>query len=170
MHERSLRPLVIGFSLLVLLQATGCAHPPEKELVALFQSERDTLEELRQMFEQDRELSCVTRRFYETMANPFEPKYRPGKYLDQARWDVYRKLFRVIGLEGGMCRSPSSPDSRILFAVSNRGFVFAGSYRGIAYSETSPGTVATSLDNRDHDGTIYVALEAHWFLYHADSQ
>jgi hypothetical protein len=129
-------------------------------LIENFQAHKAELDQLLQMFLTDEPLVRVDFDW----TDPKDPQIIG---VTQERLDVYRRLFRKVGLSRGI--RGQGGKKRILFIYSTRGLGIAGSGKGYAYLKEPPELVVDNLDNyKSKDGksfTAYKHVEGNWYLY-----
>lgn len=123
-------------SLLVLAQASkptpgDIKRLDEPDLRAAFNRERELLDSLRRMAEQDVHVIRVAPDFTWLDSTTKWPRENVG--FGQARWNTYRSLFKTLSLPEGIVRTDDFPGA-IFFVARVRGLCTGGSSAGYVYS------------------------------------
>jgi len=157
--------LVVAVSAYVIVWQPGLVdqlihppHAPDNELIANFHRHRADFEKLREMILQDKDLLRVT-------SNLTQPEDLRSIGISSVRIAEYRKLLKVLGIEGGV--TASSDRANVEFTTSFRGFVTHGSQKGYLYSTNPVTEPLAGLDQFSATG-VGIGLrhiEGNWYLF-----
>ncbi len=137
----------------------------------LFVRHEAQLVKLKDLILQEPQVTCVSADYFFVRGSPqaFESS---NEQLSQSRWNEYRMLMRGLELEGGVCRPlPPQPVTgfvpTVYFYVSAKGFTFSGSTKGIAYKESDPTPLYSSLDRgiRPEPHIGFRAIQDGWYMF-----
>ena len=163
MFRRSSFP---AFVLIGVLTACSSA-PSDRELENAFQRDRQGLEELRAMMDSDSAIRAIRTDWLGPMKGGTEYPGERGGTIDSQRWDQYRKLFRQLGLRGGISRATEGP-CEFYFGSYGSGLAISGTSKGYAYCAGVPSPIVQHLDGGEVSAKTltYRALHDNWYLYY----
>lgn len=156
----------------VSLFLAGCNHPVDTNLEQVFFANGADFDHLVRMAQEDRHVIRIAQDFTWLAKTSAWPRPESELGFSRERWEEYRRLFRKLGLTGGIVRSEDYP-SVIFFMASGSGLATGGSEKGYAYSGDEPSPQLNSLDDakRVHASvqTLHPAfkkLRDNWYLYY----
>ena len=142
--------------------------PTDSELAERFNRHRDLFNQLLAMARADSELVRIAPDFTWTRSSVAWPRPKSEVGFTDDRWNQYRSLFDVLGLEAGLLQRPQDLPKVIYFMVQTKGLVTSGSVKGYAYAEAQLKPQCESLD-RDRGasryGICFRPLTDGWYLY-----
>lgn len=145
------------------------AIPSDYWLSQHFTQGHDSFNRLVTMVQEDSEVVRVASDF--TWARgPIGDAIRPGTEVGFTlqRWNEYRRLFKELGIEGGIAWRPEDKPRVIYFVMRSRGSVLSGTSKGYAFSQSPPTPLCESLDALATDtssGTCFKPIAGKWYLY-----
>jgi hypothetical protein len=168
--------VAVGFGLIVVAALSRAAasrpFPTDESLHARFLAHRVDFETLVAMAKEDNRLSRIAPGF--TWLNDDVAWPRKDVGISEERWNGYRQEFRSVGALEGILKG-NNP-TRIIFPITSRGLVPAGSEKGLVYSEAPLTPVLKSLNKRPPgelwDGpdrshvVAYKPIDDHWYIYY----
>lgn len=159
-------PLLSG-----MLAGGGCgraSHPEDSVLAQHFREHREQFQSLIKMFDEDASLYKIAWDFTLLADDRSWPRPTDRLGVSEQRWREYRRLFRALGLSGGISRP--SPDSAMIVLVSSEiGTLSDGSEKGYAYSCEPLSPTTERLPSRPYNMVPglaqFVPLDGCWYLY-----
>lgn len=145
---------------LILLLGSACCRVDDQQLVEKFFANRDSLEELQVLFEQDVAIVRLAPDFTFLEDNYAWPRAE-GPGISEERWQRYRELFDRSGVTGGLVRR----QSETVFIVEACGIVGSSRLYGYSYRPTSiPAELGVRLGDLEGEGRLYVPIADGWYL------
>ncbi|PYL67861.1 MAG: hypothetical protein DMF28_08100 [Verrucomicrobia bacterium] len=141
--------------------------PTDAELRERFTQLRRDFEKLVTMAQEDNEVIRIAPDFTWTTSNMGWPRPQSELGFTLERWNEYRRLFQILGLEAGILRPCDHPNA-IYLIVQTKGLSVAGSSKGYAYSEIPLEPHCESLDQdrgSTETGICFKPLGGKWYLY-----
>lgn len=126
-------------------QYADISQPSDATLEANFKLHESDLQLLVNMSEADNRVVRITSEFTWLDDNAAWPRPESQLGFSEARWDQYRRLFKEIGLAGGIAREKSGDVTYLIF--SSKGLVTHGTEKGYAFSKNELTPTADSLDD-----------------------
>ena len=158
-HGRAFRDLVLAD-----LRRT---FPTDAELTERLASHHKDFERLVAMAKADKQLVRIAPDFTWTTSSVAWPRPASELGFTTQRWDEYRHLFHMLGLEAGILRPWEHPDA-VYLLVQTKGLVTGGSIKGYAYSDTALEPRCESLDKPEavgHAEICFKPLGGRWYVY-----
>lgn len=160
-----------GFVIAVTAWALGCAPslslPGDAHLDRNFKTHEADFRKLAEMSAQDAKITRLAKdynRVFEALGVPVRPA-TPAE-LPAARWDEYRRLFKVLGLPSGLSREPGC---LLLPAAIRQVGTVDSEEKGYAYCAERPSPLYPSLDKTPVPVSkplpAFRELKDHWYLY-----
>jgi len=90
--------------------------------------------------------------------------------FSEERWNEYKRLFRELGIEGGISRHTDLPHAVFVESYGSGG-ALASSNKGYVYSQTPLSPLVQSLDSLPRDfgssghAIAFAPLAKDWYLY-----
>jgi hypothetical protein len=160
--------LILVIALLTFVCGCG-GMPSDSNLRGKFAHERSGLVELVRMSNQDEHVVVIKPNFTYLDTDTSWPRGNIG--FSEERWNEYRRMFRKLGLDGGLVRRQDYP-STVFFGVYGSGGPLASSGKGFVYSERPLSPLVGSLDvfpQGLYDGKghaiAFTKLEEAWYMY-----
>lgn len=168
-------PVVLFLCRVCLVLASAllpCRHPSDASMRHNFYAHEADFNQLVVMSQQDADIDVIT-------PDDIIPSVRllipNDDALTTQRWDEYRKLFRKLGLSGGVHRDPNQPGT-VAFSASGKQCAAwdKATIKGYVYSAVPLSPVVASLDdgpppevNRDPNDVrlVYEAIKPNWYLF-----
>jgi hypothetical protein len=141
--------------------------PTDVELSQRFAQRREDFEKLVTMAQEDDQLVRIAPDFTWTTSSMGWPRPDSQLGFSVERWNEYRHLFQLVGLEAGILR-PWDHSNAIYLIVQAKGLSIGGSCKGYAYSETPLEPHCQSLDQdrgQGESGICFKPLSGKWYLY-----
>jgi hypothetical protein len=164
--------LGLSVAVVLALAASRGTLPSDDTLRTRFLTHRVDFERLVAMANEDNRLTRIAPDFTWLDDNVAWPRKDVG--ISKERWKDYRKIFRRLGASEGILKG--TDPTRIIFPITSRGLVPAGSEKGLVYSQASLNPVLQSLDERPPDKLwdgldrshvlVYKPIENHWYIYY----
>lgn len=156
---------------IALIFMSGCGVPPDSSLRDKFFRERSSLVELVQMSNEDEHVSLIMPNFTYLDTDASWPRKDIG--FSEERWNEYRRMFRKLGIDGGLVRRTDYHPSAVFIVAYASGGVLASSDKGYAYSPQPLSPVVDSLDafprerylNGKGHAIEFEKLGDGWYLY-----
>ena len=149
-------------------QSGNLSHPRDAVLEARFKQHEADLELLAAMSQADSRVVRITNDFTWLDNNAGWPRPESELGFSEERWDEYRKLFKEIGLEGGITREEHGEVTYFIF--SSKGLVTHGTEKGYAFSNKELTPTAESLDDVTRmpkgKSVVFKKLKEHWYLFY----
>ncbi|MBM1173389.1 hypothetical protein [Microvirga arabica] len=158
------------------LPSCGSPHDSDAEFIAWFlQSEGDFIR-LQEMALEETAVEQIASDFCRdpTGNTHTYPSIPQGFSLE--RWDVYRRLFKKLGLDAGI--SIHGPDSQwiansVMMTASTAGILISGSEKGYLWSRTAPEPLVERLDHplppeggKPWKYLGFMPFKPNWYLYY----
>ncbi|MFC1457620.1 hypothetical protein ACETIH_12995 [Microvirga arabica] len=172
------RHFLHGVATSVLLSLSGCGsrHSSDAEFIEWFKKNESDFLRLQQMALEENAVEQIARHFCrDTAGNTHNhPSVPHGFSLE--RWDVYRKLFKKLGLDAGIFIQ--RPDSRwipnsVMMGSSTAGISISGSEKGYLWSGTTPEPLVEHLDHplppeggEPWKYMGFMPFKPNWYLYY----
>ena len=145
------------------------SHPSDARLERVFVQRRSDFETLASMAEQEPEVVRIARDFTWLKDNAAWPRPDSLLGLSHERWDQYRHLFLVLGLDAGVAYCGPSDAGVLLLIASAKGLMIAGSEKGYAFSRKPLECIEESLDAKPKGSVsgipTFKHLDGNWYLY-----
>ncbi len=139
--------------------------PTDAELIKRFTDHRKEFDQVVSMAKDDKELVRVAPDFTWTTSSVAWPRPDSELGFSKARWDAYRRLFRMLAVEAGVLRPWEHRDA-IYLLVQTKGLVTGGSTKGYAYSDAPLDPRCQSLDQPLRgDGVCFKPIDEKWYIY-----
>lgn len=149
-------------------QYADLSQPSDATLEANFKLHESDLQLLVNMSEADNKVIRISSEFTWLDDNAAWPRPESQLGFSEARWDQYRKLFKAIGLAGGITREKSGDVTYLIF--SSKGLVTHGTQKGYASSKEELTPIADSLDDVTQlpkgKSIVFKKLKEHWYLFY----
>lgn len=153
--------LVIGVVSLFFLLRYLMAHPSDQSLIANFEKNQATFNELIAMIREDKGLERVD----DNWTNPNDPA---AVGVTNERIAKYRKMFKDLNIPRGF--SSSTEPVRIELLASTSGLSISGSSKGYAFLKNKPKPIVDNLDDyisSDSQSSIaYRPISGNWYLFY----
>jgi hypothetical protein len=140
--------------------------PTDAELRERFAQLRTDFEKLVTMAQEENELIRIAPDFTWTRSSMGRPRPDSELGFSLERWNEYRRIFQILGLEAGILRPWDQPNAIYLIAQT-KGLSIGGSCKGYGYSEV-PLEPICSLDQDKgptETGICFKPLGGNWYLY-----
>jgi hypothetical protein len=156
---------------IALTLISGCGVPSDSKLRDKFSRERSSLVELVQMSNEDEHVSLIMPNFTYLDTDTSWPRKDIG--FSKERWNEYRRMFRKLGINGGLVRRTDYYPSTVFIVAYASGGVLGSSYKGYVYSPQPLSPVVSSLDAFPQERYLkakghaieFEKLEDGWYLY-----
>ena len=144
--------------------------PSDFELRDRFFQKQSDFVRLVQMSNQDQHVTVIDSHATYLDSDVSWPRKDIG--FSEERWNEYRRMFRKLGVDGGLSRRMDYPFAVFLNAYASGG-VLGSSGKGYVYSEKSLSPLVNSLDvmprdlynkNRGH-AIVFEALTNNWYMF-----
>ncbi len=167
--------LLLSVVVLLLLLMWSCAAPSDKTLSRRFQVHRSELEALARMSQEDADVIRVADDFTRLKNDWGWPRPESKWGVTRDRWDEYRRLFREVGLSGGLDKDEAG---NVFFIAHTEGFVTGGAAKGFVYCISAGDRDKSFLpcvEQRDQGqagsqsdkGSSYRKLSQNWYIFEA---
>jgi hypothetical protein len=177
----NIKPLALAIISLIVVLVVGVlivrssinwhddpSPPPDAVLEANFKLQEVDLELLVEMAHADQKVIRIASDFTWLEDNAGWPRPEAEWGFSRERWDSYRKLFKKLGLSGGILQDKQGGITFLIF--SSRGLVTNGSMKGYAYSKKALDPTVKSLDDfaswPKGKTVVFKRLKEHWYLFH----
>jgi hypothetical protein len=134
--------LIVAIALLTFI--SGCGVPSDSKLREKFFHERSNFVELVRMSNEDEHVSLIMPNFTYLDTDASWPRKDIG--FSEERWNEYRRMFRKLGINGGLVRRTDYTPSTVFIAAYASGGVLASSDKGYVYSPRPLSPLVSSLD------------------------
>ena len=169
-HRISSSALELDLVIALLILTCGCGMPSDSHLREKFAHERSGFVELVRMSNQDEHVAVISRDFTYLDTDASWPRENIG--FSEERWNEYRRMFRKLGIDGGLARREDYP-STVFINVYGSGGVLASSAKGLVYSDRLLSPLVSSLDafprelyeKQKGHAIIFERLEDNWYMY-----
>ena len=154
--------VVVVLSLFIISSCASC--PSDSKLIATFQTNRSDFEKVKVMAIEDAYVDRIAPGFVHYSSSP---KGHPA--LNENRLNIYRALFRKLGVKDGIGISPN----KVYFYIYDSGLSGSGTSKGITWSSEEPDRIVPNLDTlRNANAQPVLAwrrISGEWYLeYEAD--
>jgi hypothetical protein len=165
--------LLLGIFVLVLLLMWSCKATSDKALSKRFQGHHSELETLARMSQENAEVIRVADGFTRIKNDWGWPRPESKWGITRDRWDEYRRLFRAVGLSGGLEKDEVG---NVYFIAHTEGLVTGGATKGFVHC-VSVGDLDKSflpcVEQRDQGqfgsqsdkGYSYRKLSQTWYIF-----
>ena len=151
-----------------MTQSGDLSQPSDARLEANFKQHESDLELLVDMSQADNKVVRISSDFTWLDNNAAWPRPESELGFSHERWDMYRGLFKKIGLEGGITREEHG--EVVYFIFSSKGLVTHGTEKGYAFSKKELTPTANSLDDfagmPKGQSVVFKKLKDHWYLFY----
>lgn len=134
--------------------------PTDAELSERLAQLRTDVEKPVTMAQEDNELIRIAPDFTWTRSSMGWPRPDSELGFSLERWNEYRRVFQILGLEAGILRPWDQPNAIYLIAQT-KSLGIAGSCKGYAYSEVPLEPLCQSLD-QDRGPLRLESASSHW--------
>jgi hypothetical protein len=146
--------------LILLLLLVACGLKSEDALRQQFAQNKSAISQILEMQSQDPKVVRIAPTFTWLDTDMSWPRKNLG--FSEERWEQYRVLFRKAKIADGIVFR----NGAVWYYVSSIGLAIGGASRGFVHSENPLTPVVASLDQCvQKDGSCYVSLEGHWYLF-----
>jgi hypothetical protein len=174
---RTLDWVGIGIAAIAVVAASAVAltsaPPSDAKMMREFNQHREEFEGLATMANEDTTMDYISFDLLETRNHVAWPRPEPEWGITRARWEEYKRLFKLTGVEDGLIRDENG---NVDFQVRLGNGIEDGSSKGFMYCHSSTISSPTFAPCGEHgnlgkiaDGygffTKYRRLSGNWFLY-----
>ena len=150
-------------------QFINAPHPTDSILEARFHQHEAEFDGLVDMSHADLKVVRITSDFTWLEHNSAWPRPESELGFSKERWNQYRALFKVLGLDGGILQETGG---RVTYLISSAsGLATHSTMKGYAYSMDELSPTAASLDKATSSmpqghAVVFKKLKNHWYLFY----
>jgi hypothetical protein len=165
--------VVVVFVSALALLLVSCTPPSIESLARRFPAERQDLETIIRMSDQDSGLSVIDAKWLEVRDGTQFSVFDQKSGITQARWDEYRRIFRQNEITQGIRRFQVNGDAFII--VKSEGILDNGYSNGFLYCGTGPGHSYPPCSSKQERGNhpyaegdeaySFIRLSDRWYAF-----